>query len=158
MLVWNILLAISWCWLMGNFSAANIIGGFLLGFVVLAALSRREIIRGRGYALQVPRVLALIVYFIWELIIANLRLAYDLLTPGTDIEPRIIAMPLSAKTDAAITVVASLITLTPGTLSVDVSKDKKTLYIHAMYAKDEAALIKELKNGFERRVLEVLPQ
>lgn len=157
MLLWNVLLTILWCWLMGNFSGANVIGGFLLGFVVLAILSRREMIKGKGYALQVPRVLALIFYFLYELIIANLRLAYDLLTPGVDIEPRIIAMPLSAKSDAAITIVASLITLTPGTLSVDVSPDKKILYIHAMYAEDEAALIKSLKNGFERRVLEVLP-
>ncbi len=157
MLLWNVLLTILWCWLMGNFSGANVIGGFLLGFVVLAILSRREMIKGKGYALQVPRVLALIFYFLYELIIANLRLAYDLLTPGVDIEPRIIAMPLSAKSDAAITIVASLITLTPGTLSVDVSPDKKILYIHAMYAEDEASLIKSLKNGFERRVLEVLP-
>lgn len=156
MLLFNVLITIVWCWLQGSFSAGNVVGGFALGFVSLGLLSRTEIIRGRDYFKQVPQVLGLFFYFLWALVVANLRLAYDLLTPGIDTQPAIVAMPLDAQTDAEITLVASLISLTPGTLSMDVSPDRKVLYIHAMYANNPDELIASLKNGFEKRVLEVL--
>ena len=65
-------------------------------------------------------------------------------------------MPLSARRDGEILLVAGLISLTPGTLSLDVSPDRKTLYLHAMFVDDPDALRQELKQGMERRVLEAL--
>lgn len=156
MLLYNVLIAIVWCWLQGSFSAANMIGGFFLGFATLWLLSSRDLIKGRSYIRQVPQVLSLVVYFLWELLIANIRLAVDLLTPGHHNTPAIIAMPLEAKTDAEITILAALITLTPGTLSMDVSEDRSTLFIHALYVDNEQELIQSLKQGFERKLLEVL--
>lgn len=80
------------------------------------------------------------------------------MTPGLNIRPGIIAVPLDAKTDAEITVLAQVITLTPGTLSMDVSPDRSTLYVHALYVPngDKQTIIDEIKNGFERRLLEVM--
>ena len=156
MLLWNVLIMIVWCWLVGDFSPANVFGGFLLGFGILWLLSRTQVIEGRDYYQQVPQVIGLILYFLWELVIANIRLAVDLFRPEIKIDPAIVAMPLDAETDAEITLVAALITLTPGTLSMEVSEDRKTLFIHAMYADDPEEVVASLKNGFERRVLEVL--
>lgn len=156
MLLWNILIAVVWCWLQGRFTAANMVGGFVMGFVILGLMSRTNVIEGKNYVRQVPQVIGLVAYFLWELLVANVRLAVDLLKRDVTFEPAIVAMPLEAKTDAEITLVASLITLTPGTLSMEVSEDRSTLFIHAMYAGDEPGLIASLKDGFEKRVLEVL--
>jgi multicomponent Na+:H+ antiporter subunit E len=68
----------------------------------------------------------------------------------------VIGVPLAARTDLEITVLSSMISLTPGTLSLDVSADRKMLYIHAMYLDDVEAARRKIKDGFERRVLEVL--
>jgi multicomponent Na+:H+ antiporter subunit E len=70
--------------------------------------------------------------------------------------PGVIAIPLAAKTDLEITLLANLVSLTPGTLSLDVSDDKSVLYIHAMFVDDPDELRHEIKAGFERRVIEVL--
>lgn len=156
MLVWNILLALVWCWIQGNFSAANIVGGFLLGFLVLALLTQRGLVGDSSYVRKVPRTIVLLFVFLRELLIANLRLAWEVITPGLNLKPAIIAYPLDAETDAEITLLASLITLTPGTLSMEVSPDRSTLFIHALYCDDEEALVKSIKRDFEARILEVL--
>ena len=70
--------------------------------------------------------------------------------------PGIVAIPLEARTDDEITLLANVISLTPGTLSLDVSDDRKVLYIHAMFIDDEQQLRDEIKSGFERRLLDVL--
>jgi multicomponent Na+:H+ antiporter subunit E len=70
--------------------------------------------------------------------------------------PGIIAVPLDAKTDLEITLFANLITMTPGSLSIDTSDDKKVLYVHAMYMDDPQKYKEELKTGLERKLLEIL--
>lgn len=93
--------------------------------------------------------------FLWEVLLANLRLAYDVVTPRYHMRPGIIALPLDAETDVEITLLANLISLTPGSLSLEVSADHKVLYIHAMYIDDVHAVQQRLKRSFERRVIEV---
>ncbi len=70
------------------------------------------------------------------------------------IRPAIIAFPLTVTSDAEITLLANLITLTPGTLSVDVSEDRRFLYVHAIDVGDREALIREIRDGFEKKVME----
>ena len=71
-------------------------------------------------------------------------------------KPAIIGYPLEAKTDIEITLIANCITLTPGTLSLDVSEDKSLLYIHCMYVDSKEEVIQSIKQGFEKRILEIL--
>ncbi len=97
-----------------------------------------------------------ILFFIWDLILANLRVAWDVITPRGYKRPGVIAIPLDARTDLEITLLANFITLTPGTLSLDVSADRSLLYIHAMFIDDPDTLRREIKQGLERRLLEVL--
>lgn len=126
------------------------------GFTVLGWLS--SFIYARKAFFQVIYLIELFFFFLWELIIASLAVAYEVVRPGHNMKPGIIAVPLDAKSDLAITIFSSLVTLTPGTLSLDVSADKSHLFVHAMYITkgDSATLASELKNGFERRVIRVL--
>ncbi|MCS6954167.1 MAG: Na+/H+ antiporter subunit E [Bryobacterales bacterium] len=98
----------------------------------------------------------LLVYFLWELVVANFRLARDVLRPLPRLRPAIVAVPLSLERDTQIVLLANLITLTPGTLSLDVSSDRRFLYVHVMHVEDVAAFREEVKSGFERRIRRLL--
>lgn len=150
----NISLALVWAALTGNFDPANLIIGFVLGYGALFVA--RRALEPSDYFLKVWQVLGFVVFFLWELIIANLRVAHDVLTLHHHMKPRVVGIPLDARTDAEITALAYIISLTPGTLSLDVSTDRRTLFIHAMYAPDADALRREIKQGFERRLLRLM--
>lgn len=154
-LLWNVLLALAWAAVTGDFSEDNLVIGFVLGFVILF-FSRRVV--STGYVVRAVRAVDLLVYFVWELFLANLRVAYDVITPAHRARPAVLAIPLEVKTEAEITMLANLITLTPGTLSLDVSADRSTLYIHAMYieGRDFDSFRMRIKQGFERRVLRLM--
>ncbi|MDP1573996.1 MAG: Na+/H+ antiporter subunit E [Coxiellaceae bacterium] len=97
-----------------------------------------------------------ILIFFYEVIIANFRVAYDVITPGFYAKPGVIAIPLDCKTDFEIMLLAIIISLTPGTLVLDISPDKKKLYIHAMFIDDKATLIHDVKNNFEMPLLKIM--
>ena len=84
-------------------------------------------------------------------------MTYDVVTPTHYMRPGVIALPLDVTTDMEITLLANMITLTPGSLALDVSEDKKTLYVHEVYINngDIEAKKREIKNGFEKRILKV---
>jgi multicomponent Na+:H+ antiporter subunit E len=69
--------------------------------------------------------------------------------------PAVIGIPLELESDGAITLLANLITVTPGTLTLDISPDRRTLYIHAMYMDDEATLRAEIK-ALEQKIRELV--
>jgi multicomponent Na+:H+ antiporter subunit E len=154
MFLLNILLALVWVLLTGRFIPGNFLFGFLLAYLILWLMRRSG--QESVYFQRVPRCLSFALFFISELVKANLKVAYDVLTPTHHMRPGIIAIPLDTGSDAEITLLANLITLTPGTLSLDVSSDRRTLYIHAMYMEDIDKVREEIKEGFERRVRELL--
>jgi multicomponent Na+:H+ antiporter subunit E len=151
---WNVVLALLWVALTGSFSGGNLVFGFVVSYFAVAVM-QRHVPALRGYSQRVPRFLRFAVFFIKELIVANVRVAYDVITPVWYMKPGVIGYELEAKTDIEITLVANLISLTPGTLSLDVSDDRRVLYIHAMFMADEAEL-RESLHELERRILEVL--
>lgn len=151
--VLNLLFAAIWAALVGEVDTAHLVFGFLLGYAVLWLL--RPVIGG-SYHRKLPMLLGFVVFFLRELVVSTLRVAWEVVTPDRKRRPGIIAVPLDAKTDAEITLLANLITLTPGTLSMDVSTCRRILYVHAMFVDDADALRREIKDGFERRVLALL--
>ncbi|QCK17132.1 cation:proton antiporter [Mangrovivirga cuniculi] len=106
---------------------------------------------------KTPKIGALILFYFKELLIASGRVAYEVVTPTDHMRPAVVAIPLEAKTDLEITLLANFITLTPGTLSIDVSRDRKTLYIHELYVKsgDKERLRRQIKDGFEKKILKI---
>ena len=149
----NIMLSIAWAALLGEFSTVNMISGFVVGYFMLWLME--SILGTTSYSKKLWQVITFGAYFTKELIIANLRVAYSVLAPNSQMRPGIAAIPLDIESDAEITMLANLITLTPGTLSLDVSDDRKVLYVHGMHIYDLEAFKQEIKNGFERKVREV---
>jgi len=154
LLLLNMLLGGVWAVLMGDVNMENLGFGFLLGYAIIAMF--RNTPAARGYSSRLPRAIGLLFYFLWELVLSCVRVAWDVLSPNPKFRPGIVGVPLDAETDEEITLLACLITLTPGTLSLDVSADKKTLYVHAMRVEDPEAFRRGIKDGFERRVLELM--
>ena len=156
MLLGNMLLALAWAALQGEFSLRTLVTGYVLGYLILAALVRGRVLNTSPYIGRVHRIFGLAAYFVWELIKANLRLALDVATPRFHMKPGIIALPLDASEDGQILLLSMLINTTPGSVALDVSPDRKTLYVHVMYIDTPDAARAEIKQGFERRVLGVL--
>ena len=150
----NILFSIIWVAVTGEPTFVNFFFGFVLSYLIMWAVSARS--KNQSYFELVPRIISLTFYFLFELIKANLQVAFDVSTPHYFMKPAIVAVPLDIKSDLGITILANLITLTPGTLSLDVSDDRSTLYVHAMYVTDKKEFVDHIKNGFERRLLRIM--
>lgn len=148
----NLLMAIVWAAVTGSASLHNLIFGFLLSTLALGVI--REQINGTGYITRSLRVASLLWLFLIELAKSAWKVAVMVVSPRLDIKPGIFAFPLTVTRDFEITLLANLITLTPGTLSVDVSDDKKTLYVHAIDCADPEGARRDIADGFERKILE----
>ena len=150
----NLLLSFIWVALMGSLQYSNFVFGYLLGFGVLWVMNRNE--TDQRYFYRVPKIISFFFYFLYELIKANVQVAYDVVTPKYFFKPGIVRYPVDANTDFEINLLATFISLTPGTLIIDISDDKKAIYIHVMYLKNEKHFIEGLKRGVEMRLLEIL--
>ncbi len=148
----NILLAVAWGAVTGSFSVVNLAFGFVLGLGALYLI--REQINTGGYFRRASRVTGLILLFLYELVMSAWRVARIVIRPKLDLNPGFIAFPLTVESDFEIALLANLITLTPGTLSVDVSEDRKVLYIHCIDVPDPEGTIADIRNGFERKIME----
>ena len=156
MLLANLLLALAWAAIQGDFSVATLATGLLLGYLILFALVRGGVLPQSWHVGRAHRIIGLATFFLWELVRANLRLAIDVATPSYHIKPGIIAVPLDATTDVEILLLSALINTTPGSVTLDVSPDRSVLYVHVMYMTTPDAARDDIKTGFERRVLGVL--
>lgn len=150
--IFNLLLAIVWVAVTGSASFINLVFGFVLAAVALAIV--RSSYGGVLYLGRARRILALLVLFICELAKSVWAVAVAVMSPRIDVKPGIFAFPLTVDRDFEITLLANLITLTPGTLSVDVSDDRKMLYVHALDCSDPEAIRRGIADGFERRIME----
>ncbi len=154
LLLLNLLLALAWVALTGEFTPLNLGIGFALGFIALW-LTRRNEDRPR-YLHKASNTVSFALFFLWELLLANFRMAAFLLKPQQKLRPGIVAVPLNLEGDLAVTLLANLITLTPGTLALDVSSDRSVMYIHVADVQDVDAFRHEIKQNFERRIKELL--
>jgi len=148
----NLILAFVWALATGSLSELNLAFGFLVGIVVLHFVGGA--VGDPRYAVRLVRIVGLLLTFLKELVVSSFRVALDVLRPELRMKPAVIAVPLDLDSDAEITLLANLISLTPGTLSIDVAEDKSCIYVHAMYGGDPDALAADIKRTFERRIRE----
>ncbi len=153
-LLLNIMLTFIWVMLTGELVFTNFMFGFLLSYVTLWLVTADQ--EQKRYFSRVPAVISFIFFFIYEMLRANFQVAYDVITPKFFMKPGIVQYPMDARTDLEITFFTNLISLTPGTLILDVSDDKKVVYIHVMYLEDKDAFIQQIKGGLEKRLLDIL--
>jgi multicomponent Na+:H+ antiporter subunit E len=139
----------------------NLAIGFVVGYLMLAlawrlGLHYQDGDRNTTYFKRVFQVMSFLVFFTKEMIAANIRMAYYAVSPLSRLHPGIVAVPIEGMSDLEVTVMANLITLTPGTLSLDVSEDRTQLIVHCMDASDPEKIKREIAGGFERRVKELM--
>lgn len=152
----NLFLAFIWLTLTMKFEPMNFIFGFIAGFIVLWFVNRKNPEEYR-YIHFLPRLFSFILLFLKEVVKGSIRIGYDIITPSHYMRPGIIAVPLDAKTDLEITLLANSITLTPGTTSIALSDDRAFLYVYNVYLdEDVQKSIDEIKNGLEKKLMEVL--
>lgn len=152
-----IVFALIWVGVTGVYALSNVVLGIMLSLVVCFFI--RDSIRAKDRTLNnhiaILPAISLGVLLIVELFKSAMRVAFLVISPNmkAKIKPGIFAYPLTVTSERDITLLANLITLTPGTLSIDVSDDKKTLYIHALEMGDKAEMIASIRTGFEAKIL-----
>lgn len=149
----NAVLALVWAMAGGVISLGSLAFGFLVGMLVLHVAG--PVLGDHRYAVRFFLAAGLFLFFLRELVRSSVRVAVDVLKPRLSMRPAVVAVPLELTSDAQITLLANLISLTPGTLSVDVADDKSCLYVHAMYGADAEAIRRGIKADFEDRIREV---
>jgi len=151
----HLVLTLAWVAITGSTHAGNVLLGLAVTYAVLWWV--RPVLGPTRYFEKLPAGAVLAAVFAWELVKSNLRVAYDVVTPKAHRRTGIVAVPLDAKSDFEIMLLANLVTLTPGTLSLDISTDRSVLYVHAMFiAEGEDAVRHAIKDRFEKRVIALM--
>jgi multicomponent Na+:H+ antiporter subunit E len=139
--------------LSNDYSSLTFSKGFFFGGLIIFAL--RRFFDHRFYLLNVIAIIKLLFIFLSELVKSNIAVLKVILVPKLTIRPGIFALETELEKDWEITILSNLITLTPGTLVLEVSEDNKTLYIHAMDIDDVEQAKLDIKNTFEKAIKEV---
>lgn len=149
----NVMLTLIWIALTGSFTYGNLLFGFMISFFVLWIISRNS--EDKRYFTIAFKIISFFFFFLYEMLKANIQVAYEVMSSGFQMKPGIIRLELEARTDMEITLLASLISLTPGTLVLDISDDRKVMYVHGMYLQDKAKFIESIKIGLEKPLLNI---
>ena len=124
--IYNILISMLWALLMGEVSVGSLSTGFVLGYFALVLLYPSTG-KKTSYFQKTMQFVRFSLFFTRELLVSSYRVAKDVAKPLPLMLPGVIGIPLDAETDLEITMLANLITLTPGTLSLDVSPDRSSI-------------------------------
>lgn len=148
------LLALIWMLLVNSFSWGSLVFAIILGIGIPALTEPYWPDRAR---LRHPgKIIAYICLVIWDIIVANIHVALIVLfKPNGKLQPAWITIPLDVRSPEAITVLAGTITLTPGTVSSDLSQDGHALLVHCLHAPDPESVIDDIKSRYEARLKEI---
>lgn len=144
--------------LQGAYTIPNIVGGIIIATTVALCFRDPHVSPKQVPVIRFYKLLKFIFYYSWEILLSNFRVALDVLKPKLEIRPAIVAVPLSAKTDTEIAWLTQLISYPPGMVSMDISEDRSSLYVHVLKLPKggPSQVVEEIKQGIERRLLEVL--
>lgn len=151
----NIFLALVWAFLHTSFTAVTFAIGYLIGAVIIFVLSW---ISGKQqfYLHRVFIGIKLFLIFIRELFVASMQVLYQVLQPKLKIRPGIIKMDIYIDTPLQITILTNMITLTPGTMTVEVAADNSAIFIHNLDIRDADAVCANIEKKFEKNIWEML--
>ncbi|MFA9432435.1 Na+/H+ antiporter subunit E [Egicoccus sp. AB-alg2] len=105
-----------------------------------------------GLVRRLPFIVWALLVFLWALLVSNVRVAWEVLTPGFGMTPAIVRVPTSTRTDWETTLLANMITMTPGTLSIEIDEDTRDLYVHTLYYEGREAFLADIAS-LERTLL-----
>lgn len=150
----TVLMTVIWIMLQNDISAGMVVFGIILGIIIPRITAVWWPDRPEGF--RASKMVGYTLIVIWDIIVANIQVAWIVLTkPNDKLKPVWIEVPLDLRTPEAITVLAGTITLTPGTVSADLSNEGRSLLVHALDAPDPDAVRDEIKNRYERRLKEI---
>ena len=141
-----------WIALWGELTTGNVVVGLLLSCLLLVAFP--TLAPGRIGVVRPLQVLRFAAYFVYKLFEANIVVGWEVLTPSNEsVNEGIVAVPVSGASDAVITLVANAITLTPGTITLEVRRDPATLFVHVLHLRSIEQTRRDVR-ALERRALE----
>lgn len=150
-----VVLVVVWLLLVGEFSVAHLLLAALLAVLIPRFSERLRERRGMpGKPLVMARLMLVVLR---DIVVSNLQVARLILGPESRIRPGFIWIPLDIRNVYGITALASIITMTPGTLSCDLSEDKRFLLVHCLNLDDPDAAVAEIKQNYERPLMEIYP-
>lgn len=153
--LFNLLIAFMWMAMNNNSSGSSFLVGYVLGIVILLLFRKSKPQARPFYIRRLWSITKLLLVFMRELTISNFVVIGHILRPKLAIRPGIFAYETALTSAWEVTLLSCLICLTPGTLTLDVSKDGKTLYIHAIDIKDAEVMVKQIRGTFEEVIMEV---
>ena len=154
--VLTLTLAVVWVMLQNEVSAGMIVFGLILGTIIPWVTSVWWPDTPKGFHLG--RMITYSFIVIWDIIVANIQVAWIVISvPNSRLKPAWIVIPLELVKPEAITVLAGTITLTPGTVSADLSDEGHSLLVHVLHTDDPEAVRDEIKERYERRLKEIFP-
>ncbi len=130
----------------------------LIGLVIAQILWHGDWIVARQRRItprKVAATLRLAIRFVYELIKSNVEVTVAVFRPPQSMRPSIVAIPVAGMSEGAITLLANMITLTPGTTSLDVTPDRATLYVHALFGRDPEGVKAGIEDAFARTIREI---
>ncbi|MBM5696060.1 Na+/H+ antiporter subunit E [Listeria seeligeri] len=152
-LILNIILACLWMFLESSFSFATFIIGFIIGIFLL--LFMRRFLGSRFYIFRLFALVKLVFRFLHDLIVSTIHVSRIVLKKDMNIRPGIFRYDTTLETDWEVTMLALLITLTPGTLSIDISDDYKSIYVHSLHVPNIEEEIATIRKSYEGAIMEV---
>ena len=152
-LLFNVILSLTWCAASGAVTSTNLLVGFVVGYLILSV--HPEITQSRNYRNKVYYFLAFVFYFLMEVVLGAIDVAFAVIWPFRKLKPGIIAVPLDTRSAIEHTLLANAVTLTPGTMSIDLSEDNKTLYVHVIHVEDPEKIRRSIKRGLEAYLIKL---
>lgn len=150
----TVVLGLVWIVLQNDITAGMVVFGIILGIIIPLMTSIWWPDTPKGF--RMGRMVIYTFIVIWDIIVANIQVAWIVLTvPNSKLKPAWIVVPLELKQPEAITVLAGTITLTPGTVSSDLSDEGHSLLVHVLHTDDPDAVRDDIKTRYERRLLEI---
>ncbi len=150
----TLVLTIVWVVLQNEISAGMVVFGFILGVVIVWGTSIWW--PDTPKAFRLGKMVTYSIMVIWDIIVANVQVAWIVLTvPNSKLKPAWIVIPLELVQPEAITVLAGTITLTPGTVSADLSDEGHSLLVHVLHTDDADAVREDIKTRYEKRLVEI---
>lgn len=150
----TVLLTVFWLFLVNRFSINSLLFGLFLGIII--PVFTRPYWPGRPKLKNPLMIAQYIGIVLWDIIVANVTVAYQILFMSNAArQPNWVSVPLELKSPEAITVLAGTITMTPGTVSSDLSSEGHAILVHCLHAPDPGAVRDEIKSRYERRLKEI---
>lgn len=149
----NLFIAFLWMFFQNDWSVLTFLGGYIIGLLVIFIL--RRFLTTKFYLFTLYAVIRLICIFAYEIFVSSIMVIRKIIQPKMDIKPGIIATKTDLETDIEVTLLAMLITFTPGSVVMEISSDNKVLYFHTIDIPDISNAVLQSKTRFEEAIKKV---